>query len=310
MDGFALNAPCKKTGPEALLQGPQTLRAPPRAGSFGLPRLSGLTLLLGLLWPGAFMTPAVTLPSALALSLWATPLAAESGSGRSGEEDDEDEDDDDGEDDRDDDKDDDDDSGGGGGGGGNDDDDDDDDSGGGGGNDDDDDSGGGSEGGGGSGGGDDGDDSDSNSGSGSGGGNGRQAGSGSGSSGAGGNQGPPEALFAEDVLRVTFKGGASESLRGGVYEKRGPDGALIERRRARAADRSRLEALRAEGGAGLDSVSVVSRSQRALQFTDRRGWRETLIGTRYTLTDPQGRVVTRRSARAKDYDRLSALLGF
>jgi hypothetical protein len=308
MDGAALNAPCKKTGPEALLQGPETLRAPPRAGSFGLPRLSGLTLLLSLLWPGAVMGPAVTLPSALALSLWAAPLAAESGSGRSGEEDDEDEEDD-GEDDRDDDKDDDGDDSGGGGGGGGGNDDDDNSGGGGGGNDDDDDSGGGSGGGGGgSGGGDDGDESGSHSGSGSG--SGRQTGGGSGGAASqGASSGPPEALFAEDILRVTFKGGASESLRGGTYEKRGPDGALIERRRARAADRNRLEALRAEGGAGLDSVSVVSRSQRALQFTDRRGWRETLIGTRYTLTDPQGRVVTRRSARAKDYSRLSALLG-
>jgi hypothetical protein len=245
-----------------------------------------------------------------------------------------DDDDDDSDRDNDDEDDDDDDSGG--------DDDDDDNSGSGGGGDDDDDDSGGSGGGsggggnggsgggnggsgggnggsgggnGGSGGNDD-DDSGGDSGGGSGKGSGSGAGGGSGSNPPGSKTGADSGgrTFGDDVLRLTYANGTSERLFKGRYERLDRNGRVVERRRASAADQSRLRGLRddvAKSGAesGVKLAIVVNSRQNAVQVTDSSGWSEVVIDGKYSLTDPNGNVVTRRNATAKDIARLKSAAG-
>ncbi len=205
------------------------------------------------------------------------------------------------------------------GGSGSDSDDDDDDNGGSGSGDDDDDDDGGNSGSGGSGdddssgsgsGDDDGDDDNSgsngNSGSSSGSGSGGKAGAG------GGNDGGR--VFGDDVLRLTYTDGTSERLSKGRYERLDRNGRVVERRRASASDQSRLRSLRetvAQNGtaSGLKFVVVVNSRQNAIQVTDNAGWSEVVQQGRYTLTDPNGNVVTRRTATDDDIGRLRNAVG-
>ncbi len=197
------------------------------------------------------------------------------------------------------------------GGSGSDSDDDDDDNGGSGSGDDDDD-------GGNSGSGDD-DSDDDSSGSGSGDDDGDDDNSGSNGnsdsssgSGSGGNDGGR--VFGDDVLRLTYTDGTSERLSKGRYERLDRNGRVVERRRASASDQSRLRSLRetvAQNGtaSGLKFVVVVNSRQNAIQVTDNAGWSEVVQQGRYTLTDPNGNVVTRRTATDDDIGRLRNAVG-
>ncbi len=221
--------------------------------------------------------------------------------------------------------------GGSGRGGGDDDDDDDDNSGSGGGgrggDDDDDDDDNSGSGGGGHGGDDDDDDDDSggsggNSGSGGGGnGNSGSGGGGNGGKAAPGGNAKPDApggsgdrIFRDDVIRLTYANGTSERIYKGQYERRDRSGRIVERHRATREDQARLRGLREtiarEGAAlGLQVAVVVNSRQSAVQVTDAAGWSETVASGTYTLTDPNGNVVTRRSATSKDITRLKTAAG-
>ncbi len=222
-----------------------------------------------------------------------------------------------------DDNDDDSDDGDGDGGSGSDSDDDDDDNSGSGSGDDDDDDDGGNSGSGGSG--DDGGDGD-NSGSGSGdddgdddnsgsnGNSGSSSGSGSGGKAGAGGGNDGGRVFGDDVLRLTYTDGTSERLSKGRYERLDRNGRVVERRRASASDQSRLRSLRetvAQNGtaSGLKFVVVVNSRQNAIQVTDNAGWSEVVQQGRYTLTDPNGNVVTRRTATDDDIGRLRNAVG-
>ena len=228
-------------------------------------------------------------------------LGAEDGFGaafaRGGEDSDDDKDDD-SDDDRDDDS----------------DDDRDDDSGSGGGSDDDsdDDSGGGDDSGG--------DDSDDDGGATGGGSTGGSTGGGSavgGSSGGKASGGSSNAdrdiardLFTRDTLSLIYNDGTSERISKGRYERLDRRGRVIERRNATSDDRARLGRMdRSARKAGAQTVVSVNTAQRKIQIIDVAGWRETLEGSRYQLTDPNGNVVTRRTATAKDIARLRQTLG-
>jgi hypothetical protein len=259
--------------------------------------------LLMLMMAGLFLTA----PGLLAGSGWQDWDAAQAKGGKGGGGNDDD--------DRDDDRDDDDDDNSGHGGGGDDDDDDDDDNsghGGGGGkgddDDDDDDDNGGRPGGGGNGGG-------------SGGGSGNGSGSNGGAKGQGGSSDAPSTsadsgtLFRQDVIRIGYQDGSSERIVGNRYEKLDGKGRKLESRTVKSADRKRLDGLRKALDAGqgrklgLEGAAIINAGQKALQSTDIAGWTEYVLDGRYVLTDPQGNVVTRRKAQAKDIRRLKQALG-
>ncbi len=186
-------------------------------------------------------------------------------------------------------------SGGGGSGGG----------GGGGSGDDDDGSGGGGGTGGGTGGDDDDDDDDDDSRPGNGGSSGKAV------TGGGGGEG---SLFRDDVLRLTYVNGTSERLIKGRYERLDKAGRVVERRRANATDQQRLRTLRASivqsgEASGVKLAIAVNSRQGAVQLTDSSGWSEVVVQGNYTLTDPNGNVVARRSATADDIQRLRAAAG-
>jgi hypothetical protein len=186
----------------------------------------------------------------------------------------------------------------------------------GGGGDDDDDNGGGDDDHGGGGGGHGGD----------GGNGGGHGGNGGGGNGGGGDDGPSpkpvkgdggtsaEKLFRSDVIRLTYANGTSERITKGQYERLDTRGRVVERHRATAADQSRLRSLRETiarqgAGQGLQQAIVVNSRQGAVQVTDTAGWSEVILDGRYTLTDPNGNVVTRRTATADDISRLQAAAG-
>jgi hypothetical protein len=203
--------------------------------------------------------------------------------------------------------------------------------------DDDDDDNSGSGGGGSGGGGDDNDDGSDDDGSddgqgGSGNGNG---GSDDGNSGSGGKSGSGSAgssggksqnqatqrndgnralVFGEDIIRLDYTNGTAERILKGRYERLDRNGRVVERRRATPADQARLRALRetiANAGTqeGLKLAVVVNNRQEAVQITDSSGWSEVILQGGYSLTDPNGNVVTRRKATADDIARLRGAVG-
>ena len=100
----------------------------------------------------------------------------------------------------------------------------------------------------------------------------------------------------------------------GQYERLDARGRVVERRRAATSDRNRLSKLRNQittgaAKAGVQSAIVVNGKRGAVQITDTAGWSEVIDGDRYSLTDPNGNVVTKRRATAKDIARIRASVG-
>ncbi|MDP2739824.1 MAG: hypothetical protein Q8O82_14265 [Pseudorhodobacter sp.] len=121
-------------------------------------------------------------------------------------------------------------------------------------------------------------------------------------------------LFGADGIRLIYVNGTSERIVQGNYERVDGRGRVLERRSATSADRGRLGGLRdrispAAVQAGVQSVITISASRQSVKIVDSAGWTELLQSNRYVLTDPNGNVVTKRAATAKDIARLSAALG-
>lgn len=121
-------------------------------------------------------------------------------------------------------------------------------------------------------------------------------------------------LFGAEGIRLIYVNGTSERIVQGNYERVDGRGRVLERRSATSADRGRLGGLRdhispAAVQAGVQSVITISASRQSVKIVDSAGWTELLQRNRYVLTDPNGNVVTKRAATAKDIARLSAALG-
>ena len=121
-------------------------------------------------------------------------------------------------------------------------------------------------------------------------------------------------LFGADGIRLIYANGSSERIVQGAYERVDGRGRVIERRSATSGDRNRLGGLRdrispAAVQAGVQSVITISASRQSVKIVDSAGWTELLQSNRYVLTDPNGNIVTKRAATAKDIARLGAALG-
>lgn len=102
-------------------------------------------------------------------------------------------------------------------------------------------------------------------------------------------------------VRRLLADGSRESLIAGVYERFDSRGRLVERRKASAADKTRLGSM-----TGARAVIQI-RGDRVI-VTDHAGWREEIRAGRYRLTDPRGNLVTRRPAGPEDLERIRAIL--
>ena len=121
-------------------------------------------------------------------------------------------------------------------------------------------------------------------------------------------------LFSADGINLIYTNGATERIAQGTYERLDGHGRVIERRSATSADRSRLGGLRdgissVARRSGVESVITISAARKSIKIVDSAGWTELLQNNRYVLTDPNGNVVTKRAATAKDIARISAELG-
>ncbi|MCB2130609.1 MAG: hypothetical protein KDE03_16455 [Rhodobacteraceae bacterium] len=168
---------------------------------------------------------------------------------------------------------------------------------------------------------DDDDDDDDHGGSGSGGSGGSgSSGSGSGSGGSGspgsaaGASAGQAALFLNDSgIHVQFADGHSERIRAGRFEMLDQSGRVVAAHIATRQDERRLknaERSLARNGrkSGIYLVAEIDARTGDVDLVDYRGWRETLSGGRYLLSDPNGRTVTRRPVTAADAARLREIL--
>jgi hypothetical protein len=178
-------------------------------------------------------------------------------------------------------------------------------------------SGGGGSGSGSSGGGHDDDGSDDHSGSGGGGnsgpGGGTSAPGPTGAAAAGGRVGKGPLLTGGGGIHVQYSDGRIERIRASIFETLDPRGRLVERHPATRQDERRLKSLettltRNGRQSGLLVVAEIDERAGTAEITDFRGWRESMSGGRYVLSDPDGRTVARRSLMASDIARLRAML--
>lgn len=162
---------------------------------------------------------------------------------------------------------------------------------------------------------DDDDDDDDHSGPGGGGGAG-----GAGAAGSARVGGGPASLGANAVrllggngIHVQYIDGRTERIRAGIFEALDPRGNVTSRHRATGQEERRLRSIEtalAERGraSGVVLVAEIDESRDRAEITDFRGWRESVSRGRYTLSDPDGRTVTRRGLTAADIDRLRRFL--
>ncbi|MDP4033177.1 MAG: hypothetical protein Q8P60_10065 [Pseudorhodobacter sp.] len=121
-------------------------------------------------------------------------------------------------------------------------------------------------------------------------------------------------LYGDDGIRLIYSNGSSERIVRGRYERTDRSGRVIEQHSATRADRSRLAKLNTNikstaAKLGVQSIITISSAKEMVQIVDSAGWNETLRNARYILTDPNGNVVTKRAATAKDIARFSETLG-
>jgi hypothetical protein len=156
------------------------------------------------------------------------------------------------------------------------------------------------------------DDDDDHSGSGSGG-SGGGSGSGSSGSAASASSGQSDLFLNDSGIHVQFADGHSERIRAGDFEVLDQSGRVVARHRATRQDERRLKdaerALARNGRkSGIYLVAEIDARTGDVDVVDYRGWRETLSGGRYMLSDPNGRTVTRRPVIREDLARLREIL--
>ena len=117
--------------------------------------------------------------------------------------------------------------------------------------------------------------------------------------------------FGDAGLHVFLSDGGQEVLRDGSYLRLDRAGQVTERRAATPRDRRRLTTLsrsfRAEGRRPETGLAMVE--LRRVELRDAQGWVEILDAERYELIDPNGNIVTRRRATARDLARVRQQLG-
>ncbi|TKA95506.1 hypothetical protein FAZ78_16505 [Cereibacter changlensis] len=117
--------------------------------------------------------------------------------------------------------------------------------------------------------------------------------------------------FGDPGVHVFLSDGGQEVLRDGSYLRLDRAGQVTERRAATPRDRRRLTTLsrsfRAEGQRPETGLAMVD--QRRVELRDAQGWVEILDAERYELIDPNGNIVTRRRATARDLARVRQQLG-
>lgn len=114
-------------------------------------------------------------------------------------------------------------------------------------------------------------------------------------------------------IEVRFPDGSRERIRDGRFERRDAAGTVTDRRQATGADILRLRDLAAAAGARRTPApdpAVIERIETGpgrvvVRYSN--GWIESVVGSRYRLTDPYGRRASDRPARQADADRLLAL---
>lgn len=114
-------------------------------------------------------------------------------------------------------------------------------------------------------------------------------------------------------IHVQYADGRIERIRESVYEALDRRGKLVERHQATGQERHRMMAMETSitrDGRQRGLLVVVEIDERAgrAETTDFRGWRETMSNGHYTLSDPDGRTVTRRGLMATDVARLRTML--
>jgi hypothetical protein len=114
-------------------------------------------------------------------------------------------------------------------------------------------------------------------------------------------------------IHVQYTDGRIERIRASVYEALDQRGRLVERHRATGQDERRLKSLETAitqigRRSGLLVVVEIDERAESAEITDFRGWRERISRGRYTLSDPDGRTVTRRGLMAADVARLRTML--
>lgn len=126
--------------------------------------------------------------------------------------------------------------------------------------------------------------------------------------GKNGGEGRAQGPISIDTVALAYGDGSRESVVGGRYASLDGYGRIAEDRPATRADLARL-AHASLGGArrGELLLRMDSRSG-AVEILDRRGWRETMDGRQYSLTDPSGSLVRTRPLRPDDLARVRSLL--
>jgi hypothetical protein len=113
-------------------------------------------------------------------------------------------------------------------------------------------------------------------------------------------------------IEIRYADGAREGIRQGRYQRRDPQGRVVEDRRATGADVSRLRAVaqsatieNVAADADAAPVRAASADGREAEVRYSNGWAERIRGGRYELVDPYGRSVVRRPATAEDVARVA-----
>lgn len=111
-----------------------------------------------------------------------------------------------------------------------------------------------------------------------------------------------------DTVALSYSDGSRESVVGGRYALIERNGDVTEDRPATRADLARLAHTNLGAARRGELLLRMDSRSGAVEIVDRRGWRETMNGGRYSLTDPSGSLVRTRQLRSDDLARVRALL--
>lgn len=111
-----------------------------------------------------------------------------------------------------------------------------------------------------------------------------------------------------DTVALSYGDGSRESVVEGRYARLDRNGGVAEDRPATHADLARLAHTNLGGARRGELLLRMDSRSGAVELVDRRGWRETMNGGRYSLTDPSGSLVRTRQLRPDDLARVRALL--
>ena len=111
-----------------------------------------------------------------------------------------------------------------------------------------------------------------------------------------------------DTVSLSYGDCSRESVVGGRYARFDGGGRIAEDRPATRADIARLANANLGGALRGDLLLRMDSRSGAVEIVDRRGWRETMSGSQYSLTDPSGNLVRVRALRPDDLARVRSLL--